>query len=132
MGTSDKLNSYPDHVRAKLSHLRQLILAVAAEKGIEDLDETLKWDQLSYLTKYGSTVRIAWSSSSPEEYGMYFHCQTKLVETFREIYKNEFSYQGNRAIIFKFEDAIAEDALKHCISLTLNYHKLKHLPLLGA
>jgi len=132
MSTSDKLNSYPPQVKTKLSRLRQLILAVAVEEGIDDLDETLKWGHLSYLTKHGSTVRIAWSSSSPEEYGMYFHCQTKLVETFREIYKNEFSYQGNRAIIFKLEDAIAEDALKHCIALTLNYHQLKHLPLLGA
>lgn len=132
MNTSEKLNSYPPPVKKKLAYLRKLIFDVAREDGIDDLEETLKWGQLSYLAKSGSTIRIAWSSSTPDEYGVYFHCQTRLVETFREIYRDEFKYQGNRAIIFGMEDAVPKIALKHCISLSLKYHLVKKLPLLGA
>jgi len=73
-----------------------------------------------------------WKSKNPDQYAMYFSCSTSLVATFRNIYKNDFQFQGDRAIIFKMDEIIPKQALKHCIRLTLTYHKVKHLPLLGA
>ena len=128
-----KFQSYPEPIREKLLFLRQLILDTAA--GIDSvgtLDETLKWGEPSYVSKIGSTIRIGWKEKSPEHYAMYFHCQTKLVDTFRELYRDEFSFEGNRTIVFQKDGAIAVDALKHCIALALTYHKIKHLPMLGA
>ena len=114
-------------------HLRRLILDVASDNAdIGDLEETLKWGEPSYLARGGSTVRIDWKASNPGRYAMYFNCNTKLVDTFRELYSDAFSYEGNRAIVFQENDAVPDDALKHCIALTLRYHTLKHLPLLGA
>ena len=73
-----------------------------------------------------------WKKSKSEQYALYFHCQTKLVETFKELYRDKFEFEGNRAIVFKENDEIPTDELKHCISLTLTYHRIKHLPMLGA
>ena len=73
-----------------------------------------------------------WKDSKPDEYAMYFHCQTKLVDTFKELYGDKFEFEGNRAIVFGRDEKIAENELKHCLSIALNYHKVKHLPLLGA
>ena len=76
--------------------------------------------------------KIDWKESTPNQYFMYFHCKTKLVDTFKELYSDKFIFEGNRAIIFNKNDEIPIDALKHCILLSLTYHKNKHLPLLGA
>lgn len=125
--------SYRLLVRKKLLFLRELIYAVAAQNSeIGELEECLKWAEPSYLAKGGSTVRINWKSSSPEHYAIYFNCKTILIETFKELYGDIFCYEGNRAIVFNVNDEIPVIALKHCIELSLNYHRIKHLPLLGA
>lgn len=130
---ASQFQSYPDDIRGKLMNLRQLILDVAlGVPEIGDLEETLKWGEPSYLAAGGSTVRLGWKESKPEIYAIYFNCNTKLVDTFKAVYSDTFKFEGNRAIVFHVNDAVHEEALKHCIALTLQYHKLKHLPLLGA
>lgn len=62
---------------------------------------------------------------------MYFHCKTKLVDTFKELYQDVFKFEGNRAIIFNEADEIPIKELKHCIALSLTHHNRKHLPMLG-
>ena len=127
-----KFQSYPKDIRRKLMQLRQLIFDVVSESDdIGELEETLKWDEPSYLTDGGSTVRIDWKESRPEDYAMYFNCNTKLVATFKEIYSDKFNFEGNRAIIFHKKDKVPRKELKHCITLSLQYHKIKHLPMLG-
>lgn len=129
---AEKFASYPEEIRVKLLYLRQLILEVASEENdLGEVVETLKWGEPSYVSSYGATVRIDWKKSKPNQYAMYFHCKTKLVETFREIYRDQFKFEGNRAIVFSVHDEVFVEELKHCISLSLNYHRIKHLPLLG-
>ena len=129
----DKFESYPSFIRKKMYSLRKLVIQTAKEiDDLEELEETLKWGEPSYITKNGSTIRMDWKESKPDEYAMYFHCQTKLVDTFKELYRDKFKFEGNRSIIFGCDEKIAENELKHCISIALNYHKVKHLPLLGA
>jgi len=124
--------SYPTQMRKPLLALRQLILETAAEtKEIIALEETLKWGEPSFLTKTGSTIRIAWKKTHPDHYAMYFHCKTRLVETFRELYNDILEFEGNRAIVFHINDTIPVNELKHCILLSLTYHQRKHLPMLG-
>ncbi len=125
-------NSYPEAVRKKLLHLRGIILATANNiPEVSKLEETLKWGEPSYITKIGSTLRIDWKSKQPNQYALYFQCTSKLVATFRMIYKNTFKFEGNRAIVFHLEDELPVEALEHCIRATLTYHKVKHLPTLG-
>jgi len=125
-------NGYPKSMQEKLVFLRQLIVETSAEmEGGPALVETLKWGEPSYLTKGGSTIRIAWKKSNPHRYAMYFNCKTRLIETFKALYGNAFQFEGNRAIVFDENDEIPIEELKHCIYLSLSYHRRKHLPMLG-
>ena len=119
-------DAYPKPLRTKLLALRRLILDTArTTKGVGALQETLKWGQPSYLTpetKSGSTIRIDRVKSDASQYAVYFHCQTDLVETFRELYPTELHYGGNRSILLDAQDGIHEPALRHCVALALTYH----------
>ena len=127
------LRSYPKPVKKKLLFLRDLIIETASVIGeISKIEETLKWGEPSYLAKNGSTIRIDWKERNPNQYAMYFHCKTKLVDTYRELYKDIFKFEGNRAIVFTMQSRIPVKELKHCIELPLTYHSRKHLPMLGA
>lgn len=124
---------YPKNVKAQMLQLRELVLKTASGiDGLITLEETLKWGEPSYLTKNGSTVRIDWKEKTPDQFAIYFKCTTKLVPTFKTLYIDKFNFEANRAIVFKIKDKIAVEELKHCITLALTYHKVKHLPLLGA
>lgn len=125
-------NNYPDSVRNKMLMLRKLVIETAKETdGITKLEETLKWGEPSYLTKIGSTIRMDWKQKSPDQYAMYFQCTSRLVETFRIIFKNRFDFEEKRAIVFGLENEIPTEELKYCIKAALTYHKVKHLPTLG-
>ena len=124
--------NYPDQVREKMLGLRALVIEAAEElEGISSIEETLKWGEPSYLTKHGSTLRMDWKPKAPNQFAMYFKCTSRLVETFRIVFKNKFAFEGNRAIVFKMEDQIPKHELKECIKATLTYHKVKQLPTLG-
>ncbi len=126
------LDGLPHEARRDLLRLRTLIHDVHA--AIDDgrsLEETLKWGAPSYLRRGGSTVRLGWSPTAPAEYRLYFHCQSSLVPTFRELYSDALRFEGRRAIVFAMGEPLPEDAVRHCVELALRYHKLKHLPLLG-
>jgi hypothetical protein len=122
-------DAYPKPLRPKLLALRRLILDTARNtEGVGAIEETLKWGQPSYLTpetKSGSTIRIDAIKANAGQYAVYFHCQTNLVETFRELYPSEFSYGGNRCIILNAIDDVPEPALRHCVALALTYHLKK-------
>jgi len=123
---------YPPHMRKKLLFLRQLVLETASEtEGVGDVEETLKWGEPSYVSEGGSTIRMDWKDKNPHQYAMYFHCKTKLVDTFKELYRDKFKFEGNRAIVFDEGDEIPTEELKYCIALSLTYHSRKHLPMLG-
>jgi hypothetical protein len=119
-------SAYPEPLKARLLALRRLILDTAKKtEGVGTLKETLKWGQPSYLTtntKSGSTIRIDRVKASADQYALYFHCQTDLVATFRELYPKQLTYAGNRAIILNADDDIPEAALRHCVRLALTYH----------
>ena len=118
--------AYPKPLQAKLLALRRLIFDTArTTQGVGALQETLKWGQPSYLTpetKSGSTLRIDRVKSATDQYAVYFHCQTDLVETFRGRYPTELTYGGNRSILLRAADEVPEAALRHCIGLALTYH----------
>jgi uncharacterized protein DUF1801 len=119
------LDRYPKPIGTKLQALRKLILDTArTTEGVGPLDETLKWGQVAYLTSEtgsGSTIRIDRAKSADNQVAVYFHCQTNLVETFRELYP-ELSYSGNRAILLDADAPLPKAELGHCVALALTYH----------
>lgn len=115
-----------------LGQLRRIILQVAQENGLGEVEESLKWGEPSFVAKGGSAVRIDWKVKFPDSCFVFFQCQTSLVETFKELYGDVFRYEGNRALVLDLSQGLPVRELKHCIFLSLQYHKLKHLPWLGA
>ncbi len=123
---AEVFEAYPKAIREKLMLLRQLIFDTASEtEGVGELEETLKWGQPSYLTtqsKSGSTIRIDSIKPDDKKYAIYFNCKTTLVDTFREIYPDQFHFEGNRSIIFDLKDKIPVHEISDCISIAFTYH----------
>ena len=126
-----KFSSYPDHIRPIMQELRSLILSVSENNELGVIEETLKWGEPAYLTKHGSTVRIDWKAKHPNNLFIYFNCKTTLIETFKEIYFDVFKFEGSRAIVLNIDESIPKYELRDCIIMSLRYHEIKHLSLLG-
>ncbi len=125
-----KYDAYPDSVQKYFLNIRAAIFEVAKAEGL-DIEETLKWGEPSYLAKGGSTIRVDWKPKFPNQLSVYFNCKTSLVETFKEVFGNVFRYEGNREVIFALSETLPLTEFKACVSLSLRYHKIKNLPLLG-
>ncbi|SMG17490.1 DUF1801 domain-containing protein [Arenibacter troitsensis] len=124
--------NYPEYVREKMQLLRELVIETAEEsEGVYKLEETLKWGEPSFVTKDGSTLRMDWKEKTPDQYAMYFHCTSRLVDTFRLVFNHKFQYEGKRAIVFQLNQKIPKAELKECIKAALTYHKVKELITLG-
>ncbi|EGQ9765821.1 DUF1801 domain-containing protein [Vibrio alginolyticus] len=127
-----RFDEYPENVRLRLEELRNLVFQIASELELGEIDESLKWGEPSYSVKTGSPLRMDWKLKSPNNYYLFFNCQTKLVDTFRELYGAELEFQGNRAIVLSLSKQLPETAIKSCLELALSYQQRKSLPLLGA
>lgn len=110
---------------ARLATLRTLILETAADNpAIGPLEETLKWGEPAYLTsatKSGTTVRINRHKKSDSEYAIYVHCQTDLVERYKQLYGDILKFEGARAVVFDVDQDIPTEAVKHCLAMALTY-----------
>lgn len=118
-------DAYPKRLKQKILDMRALIFHVAQmTPAVGALEETLKWGQPSFLTpsKSGTTIRLDRIRNSEDQFALYFHCQTTLVATFREIYGDTLSYEKNRALHFNVEDALPISAIEDCICMALTYH----------
>ncbi len=124
--------SYPDAATKFFLRIRELMDEVVDEEGLGEISESLKWGEPSFSCKGASPIRVAWKPENPGQVSVFFNCNTKLVETFREIYGDKLLFKGNREIYFLLSHALPEKQLKHCISMALRYQKIKNLPLLGA
>jgi hypothetical protein len=116
---------YPRNIQPCVHRLRELILDTAASiPAVGPITETLKWGEPAYLTeksKSGSTIRVGWKASAPEQYAMYLNCQTTLVDTYRTLFP-ELTFEGNRAVVFEQSSELPEETVRRCIELALTYH----------
>lgn len=121
-------NRYSPAIKQKLMDLRELIFKVAAEiDEVGVLEETLKWNQPSYLPSVsasGTTIRIDHIKNQPNQYAVFVHCQTTLIENFRMLHP-DFTYDGTRAIIFDVNDELPVNTVTDFIAMALTYHLQK-------
>ncbi len=117
--------SFPQELAEKLILLRRLILDVASsDPDIGPLEETLKWGEPSFLTAAtgsGTTVRINRHRKSADTYAFYVHCQTDLIERYKQLYGDTLTFDGNRGVLFDSKGELPFDAVKHCIAMALTY-----------
>ncbi|HEY7773524.1 MAG TPA: DUF1801 domain-containing protein [Marinagarivorans sp.] len=123
---------YPAEITQQLLTLRTIIFDVASEAKLGPVQECLKWQEPSYISKHGSTLRLGWKPARPHHYFAYVNCKTQLIATYKALYPTELTYEGNRAIAFSLGQRYPTFAIKHCFELALTYHRVKDLPLLGA
>lgn len=120
-----KLASYDGPMRDALQHLRNLIHQTAnTTDGVGTIEESLKWGQPSFATvrpKSGSPIRID-ATKIANKYALYFVCHTHLVDRFRDLYPETFTFEGDRALLFRLGDPLPEPELKHCIAMALTYN----------
>ncbi|MCH1429386.1 MAG: DUF1801 domain-containing protein [Chlamydiales bacterium] len=120
------INSYPKHIQKSLLKVRELIFKIAEKtKEVGHIEEALRWGEPSYLTsksKSGSTIRLAYHSSLGEYYALHFNCKTTLIDSFKLLYPDTFSFKGNRSILLHYKDPLAKKELSHCLLLALTYH----------
>ena len=128
----NRFEEYPEKVRLRLEELRTLIFKLASDLELGEVEESLKWGEHSYSVKTGSPIRTYWKLKSPNQYYLFFNCQTKLIDTFRELHNDTLEFQGNRAIVLSLSSSLPEAEIKNCLELALTYQQRKHLPLLGA
>ncbi len=111
--------------------LRKLVLDTAkVTPGVGTIEEGMRWGQHSFLTSEtgsGSTIRIDVLKSNPKKCAMYFHCQSGLIELFRELNVTSLVFEGHRAIVLDAEKNLPHQALSHCIGLALTHHLRKKL-----
>jgi hypothetical protein len=121
------LSVFPDHVRARLLEVRDLVFETAADiEGVGPLTETLKWGEPAYLTeatRSGSTIRLGWFRSSERECAVLFNCRTTLVDDFRERFPGVFAYEKNRAILLDAREPLPKAPLSTCLGMAITYHR---------
>jgi hypothetical protein len=127
----DLLKHQPSEMRKALMDLRRIILATAESTlGVGPIEEALRWGQLSFLTtqsKSGSTIRIDALRNDPSKYAVYVHCQSGLIDDFRNRYPTQMTYVDQRSIEFTLGKPLPMAELCHCISLALTYHLRKKM-----
>ncbi len=124
--TQSVFDDLPKAMAARLAALRALILETADDNpAIGPLEETLKWGEPAFLTsstKSGTTVRINRHKKMDDRYAFYVHCQTDLVERYKQLYGDILKFDGARAVVFDVDQGIPIDAVKHCLAMALTYH----------
>jgi hypothetical protein len=126
-----KFETYPSSAQAYFLELRAAIYDVAKTEALGVVEESLKWGEPSYWVKGGSALRLDWKLKSPQQLSLLVNCKTSLVETYKEVFGDIFQYEGRREIVLPLAKSLPVTELKVCISLSLRYHKIKKLVLLG-
>ncbi|MDA0366788.1 MAG: DUF1801 domain-containing protein [Proteobacteria bacterium] len=121
-------DAYPPKARRTMMQLRELIYAAAETEEVGGVVETLKWGQPAYLpgnARTGTTIRLGDVREAPEACALFVHCQTNLIDTYRSLFGDDLTFQGNRAILFKPGATLPKRAVRHCVTLALTYHARK-------
>lgn len=113
-------SNYSQNERDKIQEIVTLIELVAKELNTE-VTPSLKWNQLSFSSKQGTPIRV--DRFSENIIGIFVHCQTTLVEEWKEIFGETMNFSKTRAILLDLNAPLPQEELKICIQMALNYKK---------
>lgn len=122
------VSGWSDPARSTLWSLRILFHDVAAAADIGRLDETLKWGQPSWRPvkpRMGSTLRMAWDATQPDQLSLFVDCKTDLAARMRDLYPQLPLNDGQRQLGIDLTQPLPEQALRHLAEMTFGYHRAK-------
>ncbi len=115
--------AFPAQQRDVLLKLRDIIVSVSnSSSQTGELVETLKWGQPSYATARpvtGSPIRLGVNKKDLPT--LYCHCQTTLIQEFRDQFAEIFEFEGNRALVLRGDVESVREELRTCIARALSY-----------
>ena len=124
----DAFDQLAPEPRKSLLRVRDLIFDTAAStQGVGEIEEALRWGAPAYLTpetRSGSTIRLGVEKASGQP-AVFFNCQTRLVEDFRQQFGDRLKYSKNRAVLLDPAKQLDIRALTACVQAALRYHKTK-------
>lgn len=119
-------DALPATKRSTLLDVRGLVFeTAAATPGVGPIEEALRWGEPAYLTsqsRSGSTIRLGIEKASGHP-AMFFNCQTRLVEDFRQQFGDRFSFSKNRAVLLDPDRPLDTGAVSSCVAAALTYHQ---------
>lgn len=119
---ADVIAKMPATTQKRLLKLRAMIFKVAHEKSVSPVEETLKWGEPAYVPgRSGTTIRLTEDPASGR-CKMLVHCQTSLVEDWRDLFGARLTFEGNRAVLIDPESPLPVEELSMCIASALTYH----------
>lgn len=119
------VDQYPAELKDKFLYLKSLIYEQATlNPKTGEIEESLKWGQLSYVSKNrsGTPIRLGIEKKMPGYFGLYVNCSTTVINDAKHIYGDKFQYDGNRGLMFKSDDQLPEKEIRHIIDIILCYH----------
>ncbi|MCL6284687.1 DUF1801 domain-containing protein [Ruegeria sp. 2012CJ41-6] len=117
----DAFAAFPPSAQEGLLRLREMIFDTAAalpEPAM--LSEELKWGQPAYLTRKGTTIRLGIPKQA--HFGMFVHCQTRLIPEFSQTFPGIDRIEGTRAVLFDDANEISTERHGWLIARALTYH----------
>lgn len=115
-----KIQAYPIKAQNQIKAFRDLVYKVAKKLEIDSVEESLKWNELSYSVKGGSPIRIDWKESNPEVIQIFVNCQTSLISIYKEII-GKYDYSGNRGVSFSLKNALPKRDVSRMIEIAFEY-----------
>lgn len=119
------VDHYPVELNDKLLYLKSLIYGQAdLNPKVGEIEESLKWGQLSYVSKNrsGTPIRLGIEKKMPGYFGLYVNCSTTVINDVKHIYGDKFQYDGNRGLMLKVDEQLPELEIRHIIDIILCYH----------
>lgn len=141
------LAAVPNPCQTPLLTIQTWISEEARAADVGSIDASLKWQQPSYAAKGGTPIRLGYTipdSTTPGNPGtlaalptisLYVHCQSRLIETFRELYpatpSDSWQWIKTRELRLDATQPLPEAMIRQFILFALTYQSRKALPLLG-
>ena len=96
--------------------MRAFIFSIAENLDLHAIEESLKWNQPSYVCKGGTAVRIGEQAG---KIGYFVSCQTSIIETLKEEFP-DCDYDKTRGLLLDADSQIP-DVASSLIRAALQY-----------
>lgn len=137
----------PATTREILLTLQSWIIEIADAEQLGTVAASLKWQQPSYAVKGGTPIRLGYTipdhalsgalatENTKPTIALYVHCQTRLIEAFRELYpatpQDSWQWVKTRELRLDATQPLPKDMIRQFILFALTYQSRKAQPLLG-